>query len=182
LRHDGSERKKSFQNRGNEGVRREPTRIIVGSLKKLVFKIILAGVGAVILVAVLVRHFSREPSHKGRPLSAWAADLRSGEGAVRQSALEALKESPDAVAFLSKTVAAGPGPVERSGEYLSKILPSSMKRSFRRIYDPGRRLLDRHLAAQALQQLGTNAEAAVPALGKMLRDSNVLLASSAGQH
>ena len=52
----------------------------------------MAGVGAVILAALLVRHFSREPSYKGRPLSAWAADLRSGESAVRQSALEALKE------------------------------------------------------------------------------------------
>ncbi len=132
------------------------------------------------MAAGVLAYSNREARFQGRPLSAWANDLGSGEADVRQRAQAALERSPEGLAFLSRRIEARPSAVRRFGQRVGSYLPEPLKRPFRRAFDPSRFLLEKHLAAQALQSLGTNAAPAVPALAKMLRDSNVLLASTAG--
>jgi HEAT repeat protein len=135
---------------------------------------------SIALAALLLVQLRKEPAYQGRPLSAWANDLRSGDARVRERALAALKQSPEGLEYLSQRVAARPGAIQRLTQIAGNHLPENLKRPFRRLFDPGKQILDKHLAAQALQQLGTNAAPAVPALGRMLREPNVLLSSTAG--
>jgi HEAT repeat protein len=160
-------------------VRRARAAAIFGRLTNPLAKFLFAAAAFALAIAAAIFFAAPDPRYLGRSFSHWANDLRSADPAVRQRAAEVFREAPGAVHFLSERVDAGPGPVERFSSHLAGYLPETIRKSFRRLYDPGRKLRDKHLAAQTLQQLGTNAQEAIPALGRMLRDSNALLASSA---
>lgn len=133
-----------------------------------------------LVALLLVRWFDREPRFRGRALNEWVDDLGSRDYKVRQEAVEALRAmGPEAVPYLSGELTAKGTPVERAAEAISKHVPEFVKRPLRRIYSPGRAVVRKQVALNAISAMGTNAAAAVPALGQVLREPHVGLSSLA---
>jgi len=145
----------------------------------------LAAAGALLAAAAVgIFWAGREPRHNGKALSEWVAELDNHrDPGARQKALQALQEmGPEALPYLSGEVGRTPSRIQRAAQRLSPHLPDLIKRPLRKIYSPAGALEKRHSAAQALRALapsaGGNAES-LEALGRMLREPNALLSSSA---
>ncbi len=129
-----------------------------------------------------VRYATREPTYNGRTLGQWVLDVKSSDPKIRANAEAALRAmGPQAVKGLSFTLVKEPGLLTRFIQSLGRSTPRILKTPLHRVFNPGQQISDKYAAAEALKIMGTNAEAAVPALGRMLESPNVLLSSAAGQ-
>lgn len=127
-----------------------------------------------------VHWLNREPSHEGRPLSEWVRDLRDNQPETRARALKALRAmGDDAVPYLAETIGKDETLLERVNRRLGSYVPGRVRRAVARAFGLDRMMTRKIEAAHALQTLGTNAQESIPALVKLLRDSNALLSSMA---
>ncbi|MBI4324742.1 MAG: HEAT repeat domain-containing protein [Chloroflexi bacterium] len=143
----------------------------------------IAGIVLTVLVGVSALAFSlsrSEPLYQGRPVSAWAKDLNSPYPEVRSQAGAALRDlGPEAVPILVKSLRTRNWIRElhlKVAPWISIGLRRKLWPHFRSFYAP----MDRADAARGLEALGPAAEAAVPVLGKALRDADRSVASQAG--
>jgi hypothetical protein len=129
--------------------------------------VLIAAIGAILAVCFYGLTFPRIPSHAGRPINAWFADLCSGvyAGTPKASEFEAAyaafaQMGSNAVPYLTKQLH-----YDRSG-FQEKLIGLMRGHAVSRQFAANLILPTEHrsFAAVALRQMGTNAEAAIPAL------------------
>jgi HEAT repeat protein len=139
---------------------------------------VLATVGA----ALLLRGADTEPRHEGRPLSAWVNDLRRGTNHEKARAAEVLRTiGAEAAPYLAGSLGKKPGLARRLRNAISPRLPPTIRKQARKLFNPTSEIMDKYAIAEALRVIGTNGHAAVPALGELLNDGNLLLSVTASR-
>lgn len=144
------------------------------------------GVLIMVVLAVSAALFFRarrqsEFIYQGQPVRVWATELNGPERPDRERASRALIEmGPQAVPDLIRMADARDPLYKRPFLVLAPKLPRPLQVSLFRILDPMESHRRRLAAAMALQLLGSHAEAAIPALGKALRDDDLQLSWQAG--
>jgi HEAT repeat protein len=132
------------------------------------------------LALLVIRLLNPEPEIQGRALSEWLIQLRDSNPAKREEARLALGTmGPEAIPYLTGALTRPPSPFQKAARAASKYVPDSLKGPLGQIYRPRDELVNKHMALQAIGIMGTNGAGAVPAVGEMLRQSDVGLASAA---
>ena len=134
-----------------------------------------------LLIGGVIWWFQREPEYQGRPLSEWTKLARSYKAADQKGAREALLAMKDeAVPELADSLVQGETLLEKINRSVGHKLPPKQRRHAMKIFGIGEVITRKTEALEALKLMGTNAQAAVPALAQVLRDPNVSLSSMAG--
>ena len=150
-------------------------------MKRRFSKIAIVVAFAALLLVTVVFWLNREPVHQGRPLSEWVSETRSRDPAVKKAALAALQAMDEqAVTHLAGSLNRDETVLERINRTIGDKIPRRFKQMASGLLDVQRTVDRKREAVHALKMMGTNAQEAVPALGRLLRDPNVLLSSLAG--
>jgi HEAT repeat protein len=152
-------------------------------LKKWIIRTTL-GCAAVILATTAALLFLRwlhpEPQAMGRPLTAWLVQLRDRSPEKREEArLAVLSLGPEAIPYLTAQLTQPPNAFQRAARGAFQYAPESLKGPLGRIYRPRDEVVNKHMALHAIGLLGTNAAAAVPVLGEILRQDAGLVSAAA---
>ena len=150
-------------------------------MKRRLLKTTLLLVTIAMVVGLAVYWLNREPRYQGRKLSEWAADARSDKGEEQKKAKEALIAMGDqAVPHLAGSLVKGETLLEKINRKVGDKLPAKYRKHAVKLFGVRETIERKREALRALQLMGTNAQQAVPELGIILRDPNVLLSSMAG--
>ena len=124
---------------------------------------------------------NRPPAYQGRTLEEWMERSRSRDSAVRKEAVAALQAMEgEAVPFLAASLTRQETVLECLNRAVRNKVPATLKKLGGSIFEVGAMNDRKAEAVRAIELLGTNAWEAVPALGELLRGSNVRLSSLAG--
>jgi len=135
--------------------------------------------GVVVLLLILLAAYestalrSSAPTFQGKPLSTWTLALNSAtmhdraEAAIRAAGTNAVPE-------LARLLRTPDPPLARAVRFVARHTPDRLSRLLTRVFHPYSGSAQRVAAAQALRLLGSQAEAAVPALGEALQDERTV--------
>ncbi len=136
--------------------------------------------GAVLVVALMLAT-PGEPTHNGRPLRSWLADLNNTTNYQRRlearAAIQAI--GPAALPYLTNSLDQRNSPALRL--YRSGWIPNSVANWLRPRVLWHQPILESWHASQALGSLGPDAKDATPALAAALGDTSDLIAQAAAQ-
>ena len=138
--------------------------------KRILIAFLLVGLG--ILAIGTTAFWSSEPTWRGRTLSAWLDDFDADKVEKREGAAEAIRHiGSNAVPFLvPRLLSTNYGPVTPWSGPGARLRQLLCKQRMVKIRPPPDRS-PRHQAFAAIDALGLEAEAALPALEKLLRES-----------
>lgn len=139
--------------------------------------IIAISFGGVVAAAIML-FVPRQPTHQGRPLDAWLADLASPNYRTQQLARAAIREmGPPAVPFLTNSLAQRESVAVRAKR--EGLIPRRVVNWARKIVPWQSPVIESRNAAIALQDLGQDAVAAIPPLIAALSDPSPVVAQAA---
>ncbi|MDB6123549.1 MAG: repeat-containing protein [Pedosphaera sp.] len=136
-----------------------------------------------LLVAVLIKVAGSDPHYLGKSARAWALDLNSPDPKLRAQAVTSLQKMgstavPSLVSMLNTT---NKSLSDKTFFIVVPRLPPKTRRSMYESHFPVGPVIKRTLAIRALETIGPDAHAAIPALHKALADKENLVSSRAAQ-